>query len=259
MPRGRPRGTVSIDFSGKLSADRPKGEQIREHLEGLARQAGPGSPMPSDRQLAELFGVARMTVRNEITQLASEGILDAQPGRGTFVQASPRTAYEVGASYTLSTSAGSKTPGARLLTQSATQASDSLAAWLQIEPGSQAVIIERLRTTDGEPVGIERVALPLDRFPGLETVNLENDSLYRVLEERWNLRRVNLEARAAAVLPSSEDATLLGITESTPCVALQMTNRDENRAIFEVGNAIYRGDRYELLLHHDARMTTWRS
>ena len=259
MPRGRPRHVVDIDLSGELSADRPKGEQIREQLEALAGRVGPGSAMPSDRQLAELFGVARMTVRNEITQLAAEGLLDVQPGRGTFVQASPPAAYEFGASYTLSTTADSKTPGARLLARSVERASDALAAWLEIDAGSEVLMIERLRTADGEPVGIERVTLPLERFPGLEEVDFENISLYRVLEERWNLRRVNLEANASAVLPSTADASIMGISESLPCVALHMTSRDEHGGVFEVGDAIYRGDRYSIALHHDARIATLRS
>lgn len=259
MSRARPQALADLQLPHELAADRPKGEQIREHLEALAERLGPGGAMPSDRRLAELFGVARMTVRNEVNQLVGDGVLDVQPGRGTFVLATPRIAYELGASYTLSTSARSKTPGARLLAQSVSRVSDSLARWLEVEPGTEAITIERLRTADGEPVGIERVTLPLARFAGLENVDLERESLYRVLEDNWHVRRVHLEGRAAAVLPSEEDAALLGIPASAPCVSVHITNRDEDGVVFEVGDAIYRGDKYEISVHHDARITAWRS
>jgi DNA-binding LacI/PurR family transcriptional regulator len=45
----------------------------------------PGEAVPSERQLVEEFDLSRTTVRRAIDDLVQRGILERQPGRGTFV------------------------------------------------------------------------------------------------------------------------------------------------------------------------------
>ena len=47
-----------------------------------------GQRLPSERDLCETFDVSRMTVRQAITLLVDEGILERKPGSGTFVASS---------------------------------------------------------------------------------------------------------------------------------------------------------------------------
>jgi len=48
-----------------------------------------GRLLPSERDLAHQFGVARNTLRRIIRQLETEGLLESQPGRGSVVRLSP--------------------------------------------------------------------------------------------------------------------------------------------------------------------------
>jgi GntR family transcriptional regulator len=66
---------------------------VREYVRDLVEGAEPGTPAPSERELVQRFGVARMTVRQAMDTLVAEGLLERVPGRGTFV-AEPRS--EVG-------------------------------------------------------------------------------------------------------------------------------------------------------------------
>ena len=50
-----------------------------------------GSRIPTIEALAAEYGVARITVRQACQLLADEGLLRAQPGRGTFVARSPES------------------------------------------------------------------------------------------------------------------------------------------------------------------------
>ena len=45
-----------------------------------------GSKLPSEYKLAELFGVGRSTIREEVKSLVAKGILEVRRGSGTFVK-----------------------------------------------------------------------------------------------------------------------------------------------------------------------------
>ncbi|MET0604741.1 MAG: GntR family transcriptional regulator, partial [Baekduia sp.] len=76
---------MTAELPRKLSRASPKGTQLRSIMEDLIETLKPGDPLPSERELAERYGVARMTVRAEITRLAAEGRVERVQGRGTFV------------------------------------------------------------------------------------------------------------------------------------------------------------------------------
>ncbi|WP_309246128.1 GntR family transcriptional regulator [Verrucosispora sioxanthis] len=55
----------------------------------------PGEALPSQRDLSAAYGVTLMTLRQALRQLSDEGLIEQQPGRGTFV-APPHLAYRLG-------------------------------------------------------------------------------------------------------------------------------------------------------------------
>ena len=72
---------------------------VREYVRDLLAGHAPGSPAPSERELVHRFGVARMTVRQALDTLVTEGLLERVPGRGTFVARPRRVATKI-SSYT---------------------------------------------------------------------------------------------------------------------------------------------------------------
>lgn len=58
-------------------------EQIGQHIvDGVLN---PGDKLPSERELCEQFSVSRTVVREAIRVLSEKGLVDIQPGRGTFI------------------------------------------------------------------------------------------------------------------------------------------------------------------------------
>lgn len=51
----------------------------------LEGQLAPGERIPSERELAEHFGVSRPSIRDALRELESRGFIDRKPGRGTIV------------------------------------------------------------------------------------------------------------------------------------------------------------------------------
>src|SRR5664279_541284 len=73
------------------SEDAPPFRQIAAHLREAIRRGDltPGDRLPSESELIEHYGVARMTVRQAIGELRAEGLVVAEHGRGVFVRSRP--------------------------------------------------------------------------------------------------------------------------------------------------------------------------
>jgi GntR family transcriptional regulator, transcriptional repressor for pyruvate dehydrogenase complex len=62
-------------------------QQIVEQIEESVRTGllKPGDQLPAERELAQQFGVSRTAVREAVRALCEKGLVEAAPGRGTFV------------------------------------------------------------------------------------------------------------------------------------------------------------------------------
>ena len=77
-------------------------------------------------------------------------------------------------------------------------------------PGSPTLYVERLRIAGGEPLLLEQVHLPAERFPGLLASDLEHGSLYDLLTVRYGTRIVRARESLEPVLLHTREARLLG-------------------------------------------------
>jgi GntR family transcriptional regulator len=140
-------------------------------------------------------------------------------------------------------------PGGRVLDVAVEPATERLAGKLEIAVGEPVFRVVRVRTADGEPMAVERVALPLGRLPGLDASALDQASLWEELERRWDIRVGSAAQKVSSVLPSAEEAELLEIPETQPCFAIEGLTRDVTGAVLEAGRSVYRADRYDVLRH----------
>jgi len=62
-------------------------EQIVQQVEESIHKGAlkPGDQLPPERELAEQFGVSRTAVREAVKTLREKGLVEAYPGRGTFI------------------------------------------------------------------------------------------------------------------------------------------------------------------------------
>src|SRR5918999_1771719 len=160
----RRRRELAEVLPARLSAQRPKGEQLEEILEGYIATLAPGTALPSERVLAQRYRVARATVSQAIEGLAVRGLVYRVHGSGTFV-AEPRFRQpETLTSFSEDMRARGMLPGSAVLRQEVVPAGEIIARQLEVEPGTPTVQIERVRTADGEPMALERTYLPAERF-----------------------------------------------------------------------------------------------
>ncbi len=228
---GRPRQTVH------------KHVQVREYVRGLIQGAEPGSPAPSERELVQHFGVARMTVRQALDALVAEGLLERVPGRGTFVARAKIDVQVRLSSYTEEMGRRGMTPSSRTLLARMEAAGPGVARALEIGEGDKVVHWQRLRLANDTPMCIEDAYLSDSIVPNFLEQPLP-DSLYSDLQRRDLLPTWGEDSVDAAVA-RPEEASLLGIAEGSPVLRIARRSFAGNIAI-EVSRSTFRADRYTL-------------
>jgi GntR family transcriptional regulator len=237
----------------RLSGRSPKGTQLRSILEELIGTLRPGDPLPSERELAERYDLARMTVRAEITRLAAEGLVERVQGRGTFV-AEPRVAQAAAlSSFTEDMKARGLVAGSRVLGQDTMAADAVVARGLDVAPGTPVVRLRRVRTADGDPMALEEAFLDAGRFAELADAELEGASLFDVLESTFGVRFPAADQRVVAIEIVGEDANLLHVAPGRAGLKFHTILLDEDERPLAYAWSLFRGDRYEIRLRQERR------
>jgi GntR family transcriptional regulator len=216
--------------------------QVREYVRTLVKDAAPGAPAPSERELVHRFGVARMTVRQAMDALVVEGLLERIPGRGTFV-ARPRR--EVGRllGYTEEMTRRGLLAESQTLLARREQAGPGVARALSITEGDAVVHWKRLRRADGTAMCIEDAYLNEVLLPGFLQTGMPT-SLYEALTAR-GLRPTWAEDSIAADLAGAAEAALLEI-EPGDAVLRQSRRALSGEKVVEVSRTVYRADRFTM-------------
>lgn len=150
-------------------------DDLRRRIDGLPIGAG----VPSERTLAAESGVSRMTARRALDELAREGRLVREVGRGSFVSR-PAVSLPLHLSgFTEDMEARGIVATSRILTIAEGPADPPTAADLGLPVGAPVFRLDRVRLADGRPMAIERTALDATVVPSLASLDFTRLSLDR--------------------------------------------------------------------------------
>ena len=225
-----------------------KYEEVLKDLSQSIAQMQPGERIAGEQALAAQYGVSAMTVRRALQVLIQAKRIVGVRGRGTFVAQPTVTKRMVMASFTDSMKAAGMTEHAKVLSASIGPAAPEAAADLGIQKNDQIVTIERLRFGDDTALSIDRTVLNAGSVPGLLGEDLTG-SLYDLLYRKYGMNLSRAESRVSAVLPTPDEAALLKILPTQPCLRVHSRSITDEGAIAEQTTSLYRGDLYELAIN----------
>ncbi len=218
-------------------------EMLREKI--ASGEWKPGDMVPSERELSEQYHISRMTARQALSELATEGLLRREQGRGTFV-AEPKIEHGLTrlTGFTEDMKARGLRPGARVIRLELIQPPLLAMQALQITPDEKIVLLERLRLAEEEPIALETSHL---HFPGVEALlneDFENHSLYSILSEKYQISPARAVQKIGADLCRKREQKLLNIGEGAPVLRNKRITYDQWGRPFEYTESAYRADRY---------------
>ncbi|TCJ30324.1 GntR family transcriptional regulator [Nocardioides jejuensis] len=219
----------------RVESPKLKYVQVRDHLRGLLADADPGMAVPSERELVQQFGVARMTVRQAVDALVAEGLLERSPGRGTFVAEPTLPATGIQGFTEDMRRRGLDTDSTTVLAR-VEKANGGIARALGLTAGDPVIHWKRVRRADGAAICIEDTYLNEVMLPGFLQAAMPA-SLYAVLDRRA-LRPTWAEDVFTAALATAEEAALLGIEAGEPVLQISRRALHRNRPI-AVSRSVY--------------------
>jgi GntR family transcriptional regulator len=223
------------------------------------RELSPGDRLPGERELADMLGVSRMTLRQALAELELSGDLTRLAGRagGAFV-AEPRVELDLThlSGLTDQVRRAGRRAGARVLLSRRTVPGPDVAAALGLTGRAQAVEVVRVRSANGLPLALERSWFPARLVPGLLDHSLTG-SLYAVLRRHYDCAPVSAEERLAPVAADPENGALLGVAPGDPLMQVERVAASADGTVVEFARDLFRCDRVEFLVRRtpDAPVT----
>ncbi|MBN9654982.1 GntR family transcriptional regulator [Halobacillus sp. GSS1] len=204
--------------------------------------------IPTEQELMKEFDVSRTTIRQAISILVQEGLVEKKQGRGTIVK--PRKL-----SGNLSQLKGfaeevlerGQVPRSKLIRAEFKSNLHHEKSMLEVKDDEPILLIERIRLADEIPVALERTCWPKEIGEILMKHNLDEARYYEILEN-YNIYLNRASEKIAAINATIDEADALGIRGGEALLEMTRLSFGVNERPIEYTKTKYRNDQYHYSL-----------
>ncbi len=236
-----------------MSRKQPLYDQLVDLLkEKIENELEPGDLLPSERELAERYGLSRTTVRLALKELESMGLITRKHGKGTFVSDMSHETANLIENYSFSEQMRNlgRVPKTKLLEFEVCEANKAVSEHLGLRLGDKVYRIRRLRIADDIPMMVETSYLPVSEFVGLTEDDVAHKALYDIIEKDYHEKIRVAEEEFYASLARGDDAEFLQITEGAPVLQLVRTTYSDKNIVIEYTCSVARSDQFRYKVSH---------
>jgi GntR family transcriptional regulator len=253
----RPAGLVVHGGAVETSSPIPLYYQIVNILQGRIYSGAnpPGSLLGTERDLAETFGVSRITIQKALHALHQEGLVDRQRARGTFVAATIKHQRPIELHGFLDNILLLGETGKTLDVEcDEVAASEEVAERLGIPAGTTVVRVRRLRTQIGDvPFTSVTNYLPIDIARLVDLDGLRTRAVTNLLDRTPGLRLTQGHETISAASADDELADRLRVPVGTPLLLVVRELQIETGRTVDLGYSYLRDNRYTVRLSRLSR------
>jgi GntR family phosphonate transport system transcriptional regulator len=227
--------------------------QVADGIErGIASGAfAAGERLPGEMEIAGTYRVNRHTVRRALATLAERGLVRAERGSGTYVEAQ-RLAYPLRARTRFSeiVGAGGREPRGQLIGASEQLATRELARQLGLKTGAPLIRIEALRLADRTPICVGTTWLAAERFAEAGRVYERVGSMTKVLAHYGVRDYRRASTRVTAAIVDAADAARLDLALGRPILVVDSTDVDAGGKPLLTTRARFAAERVEFVVEN---------
>lgn len=231
----------------------PLYQQVEKDLRRLIYRGKiqPGSPLPTEHELSQEYQVSRHTIRQALARLEADDLIHRGVGRGTIVKHRKNlSTLSVARSFTQEMHKRGLTADSRILKKYKSVVGKRLQSVLPDDQGASCMKLKRLRLADGQPVCLQHSTVLTTHCPDLMHHSFEQNSLYKILSDHYQLYITDISYSLSAQLASSEIADLLQISHGDPVLAVSTTAFLKDGSAMEHSESFYRADMYQYTISH---------
>ncbi|WED23545.1 phosphonate utilization transcriptional regulator PhnR [Vibrio sp. JC009] len=198
----------------------------------------PGQKLPAERKLAEAFDTTRVTLREALSLLETEGRIYREDRRGWFISPEPLR-YDPSLRqnfHNLALSQGRK-PETKVISAKSILATREAAKLLDLPPFTDVYSLERVRFLEQRPVVYVRHYIRQTAFPGLLDHQLAT-SLTDIYREHYDISYQKTRYKVSVTSLTEDIAQLLHATSGTPAMLVERLNYNQDGALID-GNFEY--------------------
>lgn len=202
--------------------------------------------LPPEVEICQAYHVGRQTIRQAISRLVDDNLLERFAGRGTFVRRPINLAkFFLDRSFSQQMREMGRTPHSRVLSVEAGLITQEKFPNLHHLSGSPYFNLERLRSGDNEPICHQTSTILTNSCPGIENQDFNQVSLYEVLSNLYHIVISRLDHIVRAVAANEYHSELLNIQKDRPLLFVGTSAFSDDGKLVEYSASFYRADRYE--------------
>jgi len=232
----------------------PLYQQVHMDLLNLLQSGAlqPGDMLPTEKILSEAYHIGRQTLREAVTRLVNENLLDRTQGRGTIVLSGQnRLKFFLDRSFAQQMIEMGVTPRSEVLRINRQIIDETSPSSLHRKMGSNSLELIRLRFGDDIPIGVQYTTIITDACPQLGDEDFEKESLYSLLLTKYRLPITRIDQVVRAALADEWHKSLLKISEVAPLLLVYTTAYLDNGEPIESSTSYYKADEYEFSIVQD--------
>lgn len=236
--------TAEIDYQSSIYL------QLREVVRNKIEEGEylPGTAIPSENALADMYGINRLTVRSAIDELVKEGLLKRVQGKGVYVMAPIERDLEVLGGFSQTMDDKKIQPKKKILQRGQRTAGSKYGEMFQIGEEESLYFIKRLDYANGEPVAMQEIYIPYNLVPKVEGIDLSVFSMFEIYKF-YGINPVRAWQTLDLVQLTQADARLLDISKEQTVFLFSCTTYDEDDRVIEYSRSYTRGDKCNFAVH----------
>ena len=193
----------------------------------------PGYFFATAAQMQEMLEIPAALLYDAIRQLLNLGRL--APSKNGYVVAPEKIVRNTWSMSSLSEAMANRnlSLSSKVLFFNIVEAPKVASAALHLSLGEKVFYLHRLRYLENRPFVVELSYLPVSQFAGLLSYDFAQNSLYKILDEKYQVRAENQSLEFFIETPTPEEAEWLELKENDPLLTLSGTTYNQRGHVFE--------------------------